>query len=88
MTSDGNQGNVVHLLRNTPVRRLLSALERDGFELRRTTRTGGHIYRRSDGRTAIIHYHRGRDTLPRGTLRSFIQGAGWTEQDLERLGLT
>ena len=88
MTSGRDVGRLVRLLRNTPVRELTSALERGGFVLRRNTRTGGHIYRHTDGRTVVIHYHRGSDTLTRGTLRNVVEHAGWTEEDLERLGLT
>ncbi len=80
-------GRLVHLLRNTPVRELLHALERDGFILQRTTRTGGHIYQRPDGRRTVIHYHRGRDTLDRKTLASVLQSTHWTESDLHHLGL-
>jgi predicted RNA binding protein YcfA (HicA-like mRNA interferase family) len=35
---------LVHLLRNTPVLKLIKALEKDGFVLKRATRSGGHIY--------------------------------------------
>jgi predicted RNA binding protein YcfA (HicA-like mRNA interferase family) len=80
-------GPLVHLLRNTPVRELMRALERDGFELERTTRTGGHFYRHPDGRITLIHYHSGSQTLRRRTLASFLRGAQWTEEDLRRLGL-
>ena len=66
MTSGGDLGRLVHLLRNAPVRNLVVALERSGFALRRSTRTGGHIYRHPDGKTVVIHYHRGSDTLTRG----------------------
>ena len=88
MTSERDLGRLVHLLRNTPVRELMAALERDGFILRRTTRTGGHVYRRPDKRTALIHYHRGSDTLTQGTLRNVLENTRWTEEDLKRLGLT
>lgn len=80
-------GRLVHLLRNTPVRALLHALERDGFILQRTTRTGGHIYRRPDGRRTVIHYHNGGDTLTRKTLGEVLNRTHWTESDLHRLGL-
>ena len=46
---------LVHLLRNTPVRELVSALRRDGFVLERETRTGGRIYSHPDGRLTVIH---------------------------------
>ena len=78
---------VAFLLRNTPVREIIAALERDGFGLRRSTRTGSRIYRHSDGRRAVIQYHRGGDTLVRKTLREILRGVQWTEGDLRRLGL-
>lgn len=87
MSPERDLGRLVHLLRNTPVRALVRALERDDFILERQTRTGGRIYRHFDRRTVIIHYHRGNDTLPRGTLRSVIEAARWTEADLDRLRL-
>ncbi len=80
-------GHLVHLLRNIPVRELMKALERDGFLLERTSRTGGHIYRHPDGRMALLHYHRGSDTLTRKTLKTFLGSTGWTEEDLKRLKL-
>ena len=87
MTRERDLGRLVHLLRNTPVRELVRALERDAFILQRSTRSGGHIYRHPDGRTAVIHYHRGGDTLTRGTLRNVLEHTTWTEADLERLRL-
>ena len=80
-------GYLVHILRNVPVLELIRALDRDSFILRRSTRTGGHIYTHSDGRITVIHYHRGSDTLTRKTLRSFLEATQWTEDDLRRLGL-
>lgn|GEM_PF-6782271 len=56
-------GQLVHLLRNTPVRELVNALKKDGFSLQRETKTGGRIYSHPDGRMTVIHYHRGSDTL-------------------------
>ncbi|MFQ6028412.1 MAG: type II toxin-antitoxin system HicA family toxin [Dehalococcoidia bacterium] len=73
-------------LRNTPVRELVRALERDGFTFRRT-RGSGRLYRHSDGRRTVIHYHSPSDTLPLGTLRNVLRGTQWTEEDLQRLGL-
>ena len=76
-------GRLVHLLRSTqwpeqwikegvrPECRFSChkrALERDDFILRRTARTGGHVYTHPDGRMTLIHYHRGSDTLDRKTL--------------------
>jgi predicted RNA binding protein YcfA (HicA-like mRNA interferase family) len=85
MTDDLSQ--LVHLLRNTPVRELVSALRRDGFVLERETRTGGRIYSHPDGRITVIHCHSGSDTLTRRTLRSVLEATRWTLEDLRRLGL-
>jgi predicted RNA binding protein YcfA (HicA-like mRNA interferase family) len=78
---------LVHLLRNTPVRELVSALRRDGFVLERETRTGGRIYSHPDGRLTVIHYHHGSDTLTRRTLRSVLEATRWTLEDIRRLRL-
>ena len=85
MTDDLSE--LVHLLRNTPVRELVSSLRRDGFVLERETRTGGRIYSHPDGRITVIHYHHGSDTLTRRTLRSVLEATRWTLQDLRRLRL-
>lgn len=78
---------LVHLLRNTPVRELIAALSKDGFFLKRETRSGGRIYSHSDGRIVVIHYHHSNDTLTRKTLQSVLAATRWTEADLPRLGL-
>jgi len=75
------------LLRNTPVLELIRAVERDGFSLDRAGATGARIYRHTDGRRVVIHYHHGNDTLTRKTLRSILRSLDWKETDLERLGL-
>jgi predicted RNA binding protein YcfA (HicA-like mRNA interferase family) len=73
-------------LRNVAVRKLIRALERDGFEPRRS-RGSQRVYRHRDGRRVVIHYHHGGDTLPMGTLRQIIAATRWTDDDLRRLGL-
>ena len=80
-------GQLVHHLRNTPVRELVSALKKDGFMLERETRTGGRIYGHADGRIVVIHYHHGGDTLTRKTLQQVLAATRWAEADLQRLGL-
>lgn len=80
-------GEQVRLLRNTPMRELVRAIQRDGFLLGRTTRTGSHVYQHQDGRTVVVHYHSGGATLKRKTLASVIRAAQWTTEDLRRLGL-
>jgi predicted RNA binding protein YcfA (HicA-like mRNA interferase family) len=73
-------------LRNLPVRKIIRALERDGFAYRKK-KGAGRLYRHPDGRRAVIHYHHGSDTLPDGTLRSVLEGTRWTEEDAKRLEL-
>lgn len=85
MTTD--LGRVVHLLRNTPVQKLIKALERDGFSLERTTPTGSHIYKHPHGRMTVVHFHHKSDTLTRKTLRSLVEAVNWTQEDLVRLKL-
>lgn len=73
-------------LRNVPVRKLIRALERDGFVYRRA-KGSQRVYRHPDGRRAVIHYHHGGDTLPVGTLKQIIDATRWNEEDLRRLSL-
>jgi len=77
---------MIHRLKNTPIKELIRALEKDGFQYKR--RKGSQrVYRHSDGRRVVIHYHHSKDTLPIGTLHSFLNGTRWNEDDLIRLGL-
>jgi predicted RNA binding protein YcfA (HicA-like mRNA interferase family) len=72
--------------RGTSARQLVRALEADGFTLQRIR--GSHrIYRHADGRRVVVAYHALGDTFPIGTLRSMLADAGWTDDDLKRLGL-
>lgn len=73
-------------LRNLPVRKLVRALEQDGFECRKS-RGSQRVYRHHDGRRVVIHYHHGRDALPIGTLRQILEATHWTDEDYRRLGL-
>src|SRR5207253_3723712 len=73
--------------RNTVVREIIRALERDGFSLKRETASGARIYAHSDGRITVVHYHHGGDTLTRKTLRSILEAVKWTEDDIKHLGL-
>ena len=84
MTTDGQ---LVHILRNTPVKKLIRALERSGFKLVRSTQSGSRIYKHDDGRLTVIHYHSGSDTLTRKTLASVLAATQWTENDIRGLGL-
>ena len=57
-------------LRNVPVRRIIRALEREGFQF--TERQGSQrVYRHPDRRREVIHYHRPNETLPPYVLAIF-----------------
>jgi predicted RNA binding protein YcfA (HicA-like mRNA interferase family) len=74
------------LLRNVSVRRIVRALEHEGFQF--TERQGSQrVYRHADGRRIIIHYHRPKDTLTPYVIRHLLVGTRWTEADLRRLEL-
>jgi predicted RNA binding protein YcfA (HicA-like mRNA interferase family) len=77
---------MIEELRNTPVRKLIRALEQDGFMYRRA-KGSERVYRHPDGRRVVIHYHHGGETLPIGTLRQIIEATRWTEEDSRHLGL-
>lgn len=77
---------MIHKLRNTPVRALIRAIEQDGFQYKK--RKGSQrVYRHSDGRRVVIHFHHAKETLPPGTLKDFLNGTKWNETDLKRLKL-
>lgn len=72
--------------RGISARRLVRALEADGFVLQRIR--GSHrVYRRSDRRRVVVAFHAWGDTFPVGTLRAMLADAGWQDEDLQRLGL-
>jgi predicted RNA binding protein YcfA (HicA-like mRNA interferase family) len=73
-------------IKNITARRLLRALERDGFTCT-TRRKGTLLYRHSDGRRVEVHFHSSGQTFPMGTLRAMLEDAGWAVEDLKRLGL-
>jgi predicted RNA binding protein YcfA (HicA-like mRNA interferase family) len=74
------------LLRNLSTRRVVRALEQDGFSF--TERQGSQrIYRHPDSRRVVVHYHRASATLPPYVLRNLLIGTQWTEADLRRLKL-
>ena len=73
-------------LKNITVRKMVKALEKDGFK--HTTKRGSHlVYRHSDGRRAVVAFHRSGDTFPIGTLSNIFKSTKWNENDLRRLGL-
>ena len=77
---------MIHKLKNITIRELIRALKQDGFHY--TRRKGSQrVYRHPDNRRVIIHYHHAKDTLPPGTLQSFLDGTKWNKEDLKRLRL-
>ncbi len=79
-------GKLVFQLRNATTRDIERALQKDGFVLERKTATGGRIYQHDD-RIVVIHFHHGSDTFTRKTLKSVLEAAEWTQEDVKRLGL-
>ena len=74
-------------LRSITARRLINALEKDGFTLNR--QSGSHRqYKHSDHRRVTVSFHHSSDTFPLKALRSMIEiQAKWTWEDITRLGL-
>ena len=83
-----NTCRLVHLLRNTPVREIIS-YSVSAMVLYETTALepadSGIGTRMAD--LEPIHYHTGGETLIRKTLASVISATQWTEDYLRRLGL-
>jgi len=75
-------------LRGLTARKFALALLKDGFSLVR--QSGSHkIFRHPDGRRVTLSYHKGSQTFPPKLLKIMIEEqAKWSEDDLERLGLT
>jgi len=74
-------------LRSLTARQIGSALQSDGFILKR--QKGSHrYYVHPDGRRVTLSFHHSSDTFRPGTLRSMLEvQARWTEDDLRRLRL-
>jgi len=74
-------------LRSLTARRLLAALERDGFVLVRQSGSHRH-YKHADGRRVTVTFHHPADTFRFKTLHSMIEvQAQWKWEDLGRLDL-
>ena len=78
--------STLRALRNVSLRRIISALERDGFQFRRT-QGSQRVFRHADGRRVVIHFHHPGDVLPPHVLRTLLAGTRWTGDDLRRLKL-
>jgi len=73
-------------LRNVSAREIISALVRDGFALDRGDGSP-QIYYHPDGRRVTVVFHGQGRSFTRKTLKSMIEQACWTEDDLKRLKL-
>jgi len=74
-------------LRSLTARQIISALERDGFQLDRVKGSHHHYWNPDGRRVTVIFKHPGQ-TFKIGTLRSMIEEqARWTEADLKHLKL-
>ena len=59
-------------LRSVTARRLVNALEKDGFRLNR--QSGSHRqYKHADRRRVTVSFHHSSDTFPPKTLRTMIE---------------
>jgi predicted RNA binding protein YcfA (HicA-like mRNA interferase family) len=77
---------MTELRRGITAREFIRALQHDGFELARVR--GSHrIYRHRDGRRVVVAYHSLSDSFPIGTLKGMIADIGWSDEELQRLGL-
>jgi predicted RNA binding protein YcfA (HicA-like mRNA interferase family) len=73
-------------LRSITAREIANALLRDGFKLVR--QKGSHQrHVHADGRRVTLTFHSSGDTFEIKTLRSMIEQARWSEQDLLKLQL-
>lgn len=73
-------------LRSLAAKRIISALNKDGFYLDRESGSHQQYLRPNKGRVTVSFYHPS-DTFPPKTLKKVIQEAGWIEKDLKRLKL-
>lgn len=74
-------------LRTLTAKRIMGALEKDGFTLVRIEGSH-HRYRHSDGRRVTVSFHHPGDTFKPKTLKSILEvQALWSENDLKRLKL-
>ena len=74
-------------LRSLTARKLIRALEKDGFYAESRGSAHQQFYNANDGRRITVTYHHASDTFVPKTLRSMVEQAKWTQADLKRLGL-
>jgi len=73
-------------LKNTNAREWLRALEREGFQTRKSMGSH-HVYQHVDGRRVLVVYHNLGETFGPKTLKQLLMGTRWAEADLTRLNL-
>lgn len=73
-------------LKNTTADELIAALKKDGWKLEPGCKGAIQVYRNAKGLRVGIHYHP-KKTYGAKLLKSLIEDTGWSEEDLERLGL-
>lgn len=74
-------------LRSLTAREIIAALLRDGFFLRKHRKGSHQRYQHPDGRRVTVAPHAKGGTFAVKTLKSLIEQAGWTEEDIRRLKL-
>jgi predicted RNA binding protein YcfA (HicA-like mRNA interferase family) len=77
---------MIDRLRNVPARQWITALEHEGFGLRKG-KGSHHIYQHPDSRRVLIVYHSLGDTFRPKTIKALLRDTRWTEDDLKRLKL-
>jgi predicted RNA binding protein YcfA (HicA-like mRNA interferase family) len=73
-------------LKNKTADQLISALERDGWELEPDCTGGIQVYRNPQGQRVGIHYHPHKTYGPK-LLKGLLADIGWDEKDMRRLKL-
>jgi len=73
-------------LRSLTAKRIISALNKDGFHLDRESGSHQQYLHPNKGRVTVSFHHPS-DTFPPKTLKRIIQDTGWIEKDLKRLKL-
>ncbi len=72
-------------LKNITADKLISAIEKDGWNPHLTISSSRKVYTKDD-KLVSIHYHPHKSYGP-DMLKSLIRDLGWTEKDLKRLKL-
>ena len=73
-------------IKNKTAEELMSALEKDGWELEPECTGAIQVYRNQNGNRVAIHYHPKKTYGPK-LLKNLLSDIGWDEKDLRRLKL-